>query len=78
MLETVLTIILVPIALIALLLTIALAIGAIKALFGKKETTTIYCGSEDRAELAESILKATKTDYAVKVVDGEYEILLKL
>lgn len=78
MLETVITIILAPIALAAIILVICLAIGFVKA-FKKTKTANIYAGDEDRVEFFKEIISTLglKIKYEVKVVDGEYEIIIK-
>lgn len=40
--------------------------------------TIIYCGTEDRVEFFEEIISTLgiNIDYQVKVVDGEYEIVI--
>lgn len=77
MIETVITIILAPVALAAIILFVCLAIGIIKA-FKKNKSTTIYAGDEDRVEFFKEIISTLglKIKYEIKIVDGEYEIII--
>lgn len=78
MLETIVSIILAPVALAAIVFMICVAIGIVKS-FKKKKPTTIYAGDKDRVEFFKEIVSTlgVKTKYEIKVVDGEYEIKIK-
>lgn len=72
MLEIVISVILAPLALLALLFIVLLAIGVVKSF--KKKTKVIYCGTEEQLNLAKEVLDAANTIYEVGLVDGEWEI----
>lgn len=77
MIDIILSIILAPVALAAIILFVCLVVGAIQAL-KKNKKATIYAGDEDRVEFFKEIVSTLglKIEYEVKIVDGEYEIYI--
>lgn len=79
MIKILLGIILIPVALAAIILTICLAIGFVKA-FKKKKTKTIYCGDEHTTEFLQNSLVELlgKVSCKTVIIDGEYHLEVKI
>lgn len=81
MIETILTIILAPVALAAIVLVICIAIGTVKAFKkDKKVSKTIYCGDEYTTEFLQNSLTELldKVSCETIIIDGEYHLKVEI